>query len=139
MLRPHSVPHDILHAALAGLEAQKATMDRHIAQVRSMLGIHVDGSKRRGGPPKTAVPSTPTETSAPRKRRKMNAATRKQMAEAQRRRYAASRNADVAETGEARKPAGKKRTMSAAARKRIAEATRKRWAAARRAGRTRLG
>jgi len=64
----------MLTAALAGLELQKKTIDEHIAAVRSMLGTE---PKRRGRLPKEVESSSP-ERSAPRKRRKMSAAARKE-------------------------------------------------------------
>ena len=60
----------------------------------------------------------------------MSAAGRKRIAEAQRKRWAAARQATNHDAVAAAKPA-KKRTMSAAARKRIADAQKKRWAAVR--------
>src|SRR6266571_334567 len=85
---------DVLNAALAGLEAQKQTIERHIEQVRSMLGIRADGSKRRGRPPKSAT-AVPAESGAPtrpaRKRRRFSAETRARMSAAQRKRYAATK------------------------------------------------
>src|ERR1700681_3697156 len=92
---------DILSAALAGLEAQKQAIEHHIEQVRSMLGIRADGQQRRGRPPKSAAtvsaastPTVLTESASPaqpvRKRRRFSAETRARMAEAQRKRYAAT-------------------------------------------------
>src|ERR1700736_3408626 len=87
---------DVLNAALVGLEAQKQTIEHHIEQVRSMLGIRADRQKRRGRPPKSAaaISAVPTESDAPalpaRKRRRFSAATRARMAEAQRKRYASA-------------------------------------------------
>jgi hypothetical protein len=114
---------DVLNAALHGLEAQKQTLEQHIQQVRSMLGL---GTGRRGRPPKSAA-TTPTESAAPtaRKRRRFSAATRARMSEAQRKRYASTRKVNEAPPPEA---APKKRKLSAAGRKRIIEATKKRWA-----------
>jgi hypothetical protein len=112
---------DVLNAALHGLEAQKQTIEQHIQQVRSMLGI---GTGRRGRPPKFAA-TLPTESSAPpaRKRRRFSAATRARMSAAQRKRYAATKKVDEAPS----KTTPKKRKLSAAGRKRIIEATKKRW------------
>jgi len=125
---------DILSAALAGLEVQKQTIERHIEQVRSMLGVRADGQKFRGRPPKSAAtisaasaPTVPPAAPAPptRKRRRFSAETRARMAEAQRKRYAAASKVTAAVPA---KPAAKKRKLSAAGRKRIIEATKKRWA-----------
>src|SRR2546427_1697001 len=79
-----AVSHDLLNAALHGLESQKITIEAHIAQVQSLLGI---GAKRRGRPPKNAQA---TDVAEPKKRH-FSAATRRKMAAAQRRRYAALR------------------------------------------------
>src|SRR5258708_16283423 len=93
-----SLSSDVLNAALHGLEAQKQTIEQHIQQVRSMLGL---GTGRRGRPPKSAA-TTPTESAAPakatRKRRRFSAATRARMAEAQRRRYAGTKKVNEAPT-----------------------------------------
>src|SRR5260370_212908 len=56
-----SLSSDVLNAALHGLEAQKQTIERHIQQVRSMLGL---GTGRPGRPPKTA-PTQPTAPTPP--------------------------------------------------------------------------
>ena len=119
---------DVLNAALAGLEAQKQTIEGHIEQVRSMLGIRADGLKRRGRPPKSAA-TVGTESAVPsspgRKRQRFSAETRARMAEAQRKRYAAAKKVNEAPPA---KTVTKKRKLSAAGRKRIIEATKKRWA-----------
>jgi hypothetical protein len=122
-----TVSHDLLNAALHGLESQKITIEAHIAQVRSLLGT---GPKRRGRPPKSAQA---TDVAEPKKRH-FSAATRRKMAAGQRRRYAALRG-ETATTTTTKQVAAtpKKRTMSAAGRKRIADAARKRWAAIRKA------
>lgn len=112
---------DVLKAALSGLEAQKRTIDAHIADVRSMLGIGADGMKRRGRPPRTDEPAATAPVG--RKRRRMSAEARARMAEAQRKRWAAQRG----EATEAAAPATKRR-LSAAGRKRIREANKRRWA-----------
>ena len=73
-----------------------------------------------------AEPAAKPETG--RKRRTVSAAGRMRMAEAQRKRWAARKQASVppkAAKPEAQKP---KRKLSAAGRKRIVEATKKRWA-----------
>ena len=90
---------EILTAALAGLEAQKKTIDDHIASIRSVLVVTAAGAmapKRRGRPPKQVQASTvaPTaQASAPRKRRRMSAEGRRRIAEAARRRWAAAKKA----------------------------------------------
>src|SRR5216684_2610205 len=62
-----TISHELLTAALEGLELQKTRIEEQIANVRSMLGI-----RKRGRPPKSAV-SQPSPKPA-RKRRKMSAA-----------------------------------------------------------------
>src|SRR5260370_12246913 len=89
---PPAISKDILTAALAGLEAQKKTIDQHILQVRTLLGT---APKRRGRPPKKAQTfggggDVPTPF---KKSRGMSAATRKRMAEAMRKRWAVARKA----------------------------------------------
>ena len=105
---------EIINAAIGGFEQQKLRIDAQIAELRAML---------HRGP--TATAATPTAPKG--KRRKMNAAARKRMSDAQRKRWAASK-------GEAEPPsktatAKPKRKMSAAGKKAISEATKKRWAA----------
>jgi len=120
-----ALSHEILHAALAGLEARSAKLDDQIAQVHSLLGTQ---PKRLGRPPKNAATSEGDGvlTTPFSKRRTFSAATRKKMAAAQKARWARLKGPD-------QEPAPKKRTMSAEGRKRIAEAARKRWAAVRKA------
>jgi hypothetical protein len=81
--------HEILEAALQGLEAQKNKLDEQIAQVRSMLG------RRAGRPAKVASTSNEQERSAPvkgsRKKRVLSAEARKRIAVAQKKRWAAFR------------------------------------------------
>jgi hypothetical protein len=111
--------HEILAAAIEGFEAQKKHIDTQIAEIRQKLG--------GGGSAEPAATPGPG-----RKRRKMSAAGRKRIAEAQRKRWAASRKESVAPKKAAKPEAKKaKRRLSAAGRKRIIEATKKRWAAVR--------
>jgi hypothetical protein len=82
--------HEILEAALQGLEAQKNKLDEQIAQVRSMLG------RRAGRPAKVASTSvSEDETAAPakagRKKRVLSSEARKRIAIAQKKRWAAFR------------------------------------------------
>jgi hypothetical protein len=79
MPRPRAVSHDILHAALAGLEAQKEKIEHQIAQVHAIVhGISV-------GLKTIAEGATPTHKrgvgSKPRKRT-MSAEGRKRIAAA---------------------------------------------------------
>jgi hypothetical protein len=112
---PTKPENEILAAAIVGFEDRKKRLDAQIAEIRQQM---------TGGSAKPAATSEPG-----RKRRKVSAAGRKRMAEAQRKRWAAAKKqsgaAPKAAKAEAKKP---KRKMSAAGRKRISEATKKRWA-----------
>ena len=81
--------HEILEAALQGLEAQKNRLDDQIAQVRSLLG------RRAGRPAKVASVVSETEGSpavkGPRKKRILSPEARKRIALAQKKRWAAFR------------------------------------------------
>jgi hypothetical protein len=103
---PAKLDNDTLAAAIDGFEAQKKRIDERIAEIRERL---------TGG---RAEPAAKPEAG-----RKVSAAGRKRMAEAQRKRWAAKKQASAAP--EAQKP---KRKMSAAGRKRISEASKRRWA-----------
>ena len=103
---------EIITAAIEGFEQQKARTNTKIAELRAMLP---------GGPAKTAATPEPPK----RKRRKMSAAGRARIAEAQRKRWAESRKAAEPSTPEAPKA---KRKLSAAGRKAIIAATKRRWA-----------
>jgi hypothetical protein len=82
----HKVLHEILNAALEGLERQKTRIEEQITHVRSLLGI-----RKRGRPPKNAAAQESSKL--PRKRRKMSAAARKRIGDATRKRWAALRKA----------------------------------------------
>lgn len=113
---PTKLNTEILNAAIEGFEAQKSRIDARIAEIRQMLN---DG--------RTETAAAPEQ---PKRRRKLSAAARKRIGEAQRKRWAESRRQaerpSQPVTSEAPKP---KRKLSAAGRKRIIEATKKRWAA----------
>jgi hypothetical protein len=108
----------IINAAILGFEEQKRHIDTQIAELRAMLP---------GGP---AEPAATAE--APKgKRRKLSAAARKRIGDAQRKRWAESNKPSeprlqLAVPQEAPK---RRRKLSAAGRRAIAEATKKRWAA----------
>jgi hypothetical protein len=103
---------EILDAAIEGFEARKLRIDEQIAQVRQLLNGH--------NPVAASTPEPQNES-----RRKMSAATRKRMGEAQRKRWATQSDA-----GTASKTAAKpKRKLSAAGRAAIVAALKKRWAA----------
>lgn len=105
---------EIVNAAILGMEVQKEKLDAKIAELRAMLD---------GGPAARAVtPEAPTRE----RRRKISAAARARIAEAQRKRWAAYRKAaEPSATEESPKP---KRKLSAVGRKAIIAATKKRWA-----------
>ncbi len=113
---------EILTAALHGLEVQRQRIDSQIAEVRRMLRQQ----------PASAVTATAPETGpqgSAQPRRKMSAAARKRIAEAQKKRWAAFHGESSAQKGpKAAEAPARKRKMSAAGRARIAEAARKRWA-----------
>ena len=108
---------EIVNAAILGMEAQKEKLDAKIAELRAWL---------TGGP---TEPTAAPEPATPKKRRKMSAAARKRIGDAQRKRWAASKKAAEPSVPEAApKP---KRKLSAAGRKAIIAATKKRWEAVR--------
>ena len=78
MPKGRTVPNsDLLNAALEGLQAQKKRIDEQISQVQAMLG------RRRGRPP-AAAPAA----AKPARKRQLSAAARKNIAAAQKRRWA---------------------------------------------------
>jgi hypothetical protein len=77
----------LLAALLEGLELQKARLEQQIAAVRALTG-----EKRRGRPPAAAAGAPAVAAPVkPRKKRKLSAAARKAIAEAQKKRWAAFR------------------------------------------------
>jgi hypothetical protein len=116
---------EMVAAAILGFEEQRRGIDAQIAELRAFLS---------GEPAESA----PTPVSTKRPRRKISAAGRKAMAEAQRKRWAAIKGkpapqASVTPTATpARNAAPKpKRKLSAAGRAAIIAATKKMWAAKR--------
>ena len=107
---------EIIVAAIQGFEAQKQHLDAQITELRAML----NGQQ-------------PSAEGAPRKgtRRKMSAAGRKRIAEAQRKRWAAAKGASEPATSQ---PPKRKRRLSAAGRAAIVAALKKRWAQKRAGG-----
>jgi len=75
MPRPRAIDPALLQAALEGLEHQKQEVDKKIAAVRSLLVV-----PRRG---RRAAPAAPKKP-----RRKLSAAARKRISEAQKQRWA---------------------------------------------------
>ncbi len=110
MPTPRLTP-ELIAAAIAGYEAQRARIDEQIAELRAML-------------PGRRADAAATPAGVPRNRRQMSAAARARIAAAQKKRWAAVKTSQAPE----RKP---KRRLSAAGRRAIIEATKKRWAAVR--------
>jgi hypothetical protein len=119
MPRPRKLSREILEAALHGLEAQRQRLDSQIADVRQMLGTRLTE-------PTAAAPKSPRPSY------KRSGAVRRKMAEAQRRRWAALREARhapaTAKSVIVPETPKRKRRLSAAGRKAIVEATKRRWA-----------
>jgi hypothetical protein len=104
---------EIITAAILGFEEQKRHINTQIAELRGMQTGASAGTAAAPEPPKP-------------KRRKMSAAGKKAIAEAQRKRWAASKAESAGVTPKVvSKP---KRKLSAAGRKAIVAATKKRWA-----------
>jgi hypothetical protein len=103
----------MIAAAIAGFEEEKRQIDAQIAELRAM--------GRESGP---VTPEPVSESGKP-PRRKMSAASRKKMALAQQKRWAAKKVESEPEPAVAAKP---KRKLSAAGKKRIIAATKKYWA-----------
>ncbi len=116
MPRKPSLDPNVLAAALQGLEAQRKRVQEQIAQVEAMLG-------NRAARPATAT--APSDT--PKKRRKMSAAARRHIIEAQKKRWAAFRK-QQAEPKPKRKPVSKevmKKRLAALAKARAARAAKR--------------
>jgi hypothetical protein len=111
---PTKLTTEILAAAVLGFEEQKRQIDLAIAGIRTMLG--------GGSEPTAATPEPPK-----RKRRKMSAAGRKAIAEAQRKRWADSKRQSEPSLAAAVAPKPK-RKLSPAGRAAIIAATKRRWA-----------
>jgi len=107
---PVKLTPEVITAAIEGFEAQTQRIDAQIAELRAMLN---------GAQPKAAAaPRTP-------KRRKISAAGRKRIAEAQRKRWAALKSTSEPAMLQ---PPKRKRRLSAAGRAAIVAALKKRWA-----------
>ena len=113
----HKLTPEIINAAILGFEEQKLRIDAQITELRAMLP---------GGRTETAAaPEVPKG-----KRRKMSAAARKRIGDAQRKRWAEAKTESEPSpvAPEAPKP---KRKLSAAGKAAIVAALKKRWAAKR--------
>ncbi len=109
---PTKLTNEFIAAAILGFEEQKRRIEAKITELKATL---------TGGPAEPeAAPGPPR-----RKRRKMSAAGRRAIAEAQRKRWAGAKQVSEPAPLEAAKP---KRRLSAAGRKAIIAATKRRWA-----------
>ena len=106
---------EIIQAAIEGLEARKQQINQRVAELRGMLS----------GPSSESVSAGPANGP-----RAMSADSRKRIADAMRKRWAAVKK-DAAPKTAARAPKKAKRRLSPEGRRRIIEATKKRWAAVR--------
>src|SRR5450759_12899 len=115
LMPTHKLTPEIITAAVEGFEQQKLRIDAQIAELRQML---------TGTPTETAAaPEVPKG-----KRRKMSAAARKRIGDAQRKRWAESKKESEPSSPVAPKT---KRRLSAAGKAAIVAALKKRWAAKR--------
>jgi hypothetical protein len=113
LMPTHKLTPEIISAAIAGFEQQKLRLETQIAELRGMLP---------GGRTEPAAVPEPANV----KRRKMSAAARKRIGDAQRKRWAESKG----EPGSASKSTTKpRRKLSAAGKAAIVAALKKRWAA----------
>jgi len=101
---------EIITAAIEGFESQRKRLDLQITELRGMLN---------SGRPRPAAESQIG------RRRKMSAAARKRMTEAQRKRWAAAKGTSEPAMVQ---PTKRQRRVSAAGRAAIVAALRKRWA-----------
>ncbi len=83
MPRPQALDRAILEAALEGLQRRLEDTNDKIAEVKRLIG----------GRPRAQETPAPAGAPAPRKKRRMSAAARKRIAEAQKRRWAQFRAA----------------------------------------------
>ena len=89
-----------IHSILAELRSEKDRLEEAILTIERLAAGSM--AKRRGRPPKwmasvkAASASLPSEDREPKKRRGFSAATRKKMAEAQRKRWAARKATEKA-------------------------------------------
>ena len=118
---------ELLPYALAGLVQRRDEIIAKIAEIRAQLAGGVSAAPSGKGSPAATKKRG-------RRQRTMSAEARSRIAEAQRKRWAASRKGTPAASAAGstkKKGSHQKRTLSAEARARIAEAQRQRWAAVR--------
>jgi hypothetical protein len=105
---PQKLSHEVIMAAIAGFEAQKSRINSKIAELRNMLEHRHAAAE------------------APQLKRKMSAASRRRIALAQKRRWAAIKGqSQVTSSARSETP---KRRISEEGMKRIIAATKRRWA-----------
>src|SRR5665811_15275 len=110
----HKLTPEIITAAVEGFEQQKLRIDAQIAELRQMLaGTPTDPA---------ATPEGPKG-----RRRKMSAAARKRIGDAQRKRWAESKVQSEALSPVAPEAPKPKRKLSAAGKAAIVAALKKRW------------
>ena len=107
----HTITTEIINAAIDGYEAQKARIDEKIAVLRAVL----PGGSFQAAPPSAANTG---------RHKRISAAGRARIAEAQRQRWAALKGQSEVVAAAPEKPKG---GLSAAGRKAIQEALRLRW------------
>jgi hypothetical protein len=104
---------------LTDLRTERDRIDRAISALEGLDGA---------GALRATAPGTQTPASQPRGRRKMSPAGRKRIAEAQKARWAAQKNASPAPKATSTKKATPARHMSPATRKRLSVLAKARWA-----------
>jgi hypothetical protein len=109
------VSFEIVQAAILGLQVKKQSVAAKIAKLREIQRNFVSSADAKD----------PASTHHPAQQRKISAAAKKRMAEAQRNGRPAVRKAGVSH---AAKPVAMKPRLSPAGRRRIVAATKKRWA-----------
>ena len=119
-----------LASVITQLEQRKTAIDRALAALREAEGNAV---------PDTALPLAATTESSTRKGKKLTAAVRKRMKEAQQLRWAKTRSESQSAAPAAPEPPKPKRKISAEGMKRIIAATKKRWALKRAEAKAALG
>jgi len=100
-----SLSKEVLEAALEGLETQRARIEEHIAEVRSLLGV-----RRRGRPPKSHSADqdqAATKSSGRSRRARLSPEGRAKIIAALKKRWAA------AKAGQAARPGATKRSRKA--------------------------
>src|ERR1022692_4280939 len=112
---PQKLTPEIIKAAILGFEAQKRSIDEQIAELRATLAGD------------SAEPASRTEVPKG-KRRKMSAAGRARIAEAQRKRWAEAKKESAPSSPVAPEVPKPKRKLSAAGKAAIVAALKKRWA-----------